>query len=187
MFSSFCTFLLPLFPYVLLQPNTLSKPFFFTYASCLFPGSLTHNQCLPFPFTFLFLTHLWSFCGFIFLVQKSEVLALVFCTASVPPLHVNVYLFICTHWQWYKLYIHMCVCIYMCTQCSKSELVNLVKRQSLGVILTVVDKLPALMQGFRLKVLITFLQCLLTIFFTPQNSPWCGRMESWEWFGLLHH
>lgn len=103
MFSSFCTFLLPLFPHVLLQPKALSKPFFLTYPSCLFLGSLTYNQCFNFPltpfksFTLLFLTHLWVFCGLYFLVQKSEVLALVFCITSVLLLNAYVYLFICTH------------------------------------------------------------------------------------------
>lgn len=54
----------------------------------------------------------------------------------------------------------------MYAQYSKPERINLVIRQSLGVTLTVVDKLPALMRAFRFKNAITFLQCHLPILFS---------------------
>lgn len=67
--------------------------------------------------------------------------------------------------------MYICVSIYMYTQYSKPEQVNLVIRQSLGVILTVADKVPAFMRGFELKDVIIFLQCLFTIpFACPETA-----------------
>lgn len=103
-------------------------------AFCTQPMSPFHPQ-LRFchSLTLLFLIHLCSFSGLVFIVQLLEVLALVSPVVRVPPLHVSTYIVIPVHADRYSVCKYSCRAVYeiycMYIRDSKPELINL----SLGI------------------------------------------------------